>query len=120
MRHEPTPDDIDSLLEQVDDETPWSAVDWDYETGMYDEPTLSVELHWNALDALDGDGDVRGEILTAIETSPDPEGAPRDEVVSIVVESVDDADAAVVKDVLERLQMTGEVYEPKHDHLRRA
>lgn len=83
--------------------------DWDYSSGMYDTPTLELELEYNPV-APDTD---RGDVLDAIERieSNHDKGAPED----VVLEEIDAG-----RGVLEELKQLGEVYEPRDGHLRRT
>lgn len=121
MTDEPTPDDIDELIDAINDGFPWTVEDWTHETGMFDEPTVTVTLQWNPLSALN-DGEIGGIVTELRETidekSDGKMGADIDTVVKSVADTISNADERDVRSALSNLKQRGEVYQPTADTLR--
>lgn len=120
MSDEPTPDDRETLTELIDDhDLPWEVDEWWYESGKYEEPTLSLDVTWSPPEPAELEiGEIQDlKTLIAKIESEHEEGAP----LNTVLKAANDEfgwDVPHVSDEIEALRTKGEVYEPKPDHLR--
>jgi len=119
MTDDPTPDDIDALVAQIDDNTPWDVEDWQHTTGRYDAATVTLEVEWDPLAALDPKDslDLARTAKEIVEQNENGEGVPINTVVERVVES-SDVNEDMAHEAIDKLKQKGEVYEPRTDHLR--
>jgi len=116
---DPTPDDIDEVVEVINTRLPWTVTDWSHSSGRYEEPSLTIKLEWSPLDALEDGVEIRADVLNLIEYIDDGEGAPTEVVVEDAVLNQDgEVTEAQVREVISELKQQGEVYEPRTDHLR--
>lgn len=112
-------DDVIDAVEQI---AGWTVDDYQYTDGMYEDPTLTLELAADeAVVKTDTDADA-SDRAAVIETIRDLEqthdsGAPVDTVRHRVVDETDlTHDQAAAE--IESLKRRGEVYEPARDYLR--
>lgn len=118
-----------TILDELDDDSIWRLADYDYSDGMDTTPTLSVELEYtpDSLDtgALDREKSIEDQRLKTVKEAiadleqEHDEGAP----VSAIVNKCWDEEGIErpnAEHAINRLKQTGEVYEPRTDHLRRT
>lgn len=119
MSDDPSPEDIQSLVEQIDDNTPWDVQDWTHTTGRWDAATITVEAEWDPLAALspEENSDLAMAAKQFIREDEHEEGAPVDDVIESLTTEFDVSDA-VAQEAIEALKQRGEVYEPRTDFLR--
>jgi DNA replicative helicase MCM subunit Mcm2 (Cdc46/Mcm family) len=132
MTDEPTPDDRETLTELIDDhDLPWEVNEWWYESGKYEEPTLTLDVTWSSDTDGEFDADMVGtgtsaqqreriqnvkDLVAEIEARNE-EGAAIADVARVGVSECG-IDAATLHNEIEKLRTKGEVYEPQQGHLR--
>lgn len=120
MKRNPTPSDIEALINRIDSDSPWTVEDWNHESGRFKQPRVTLDVEWSPLQALDPEDRRDGELAVkeAIDSLEKEEGAHRDDVITEVVDNVDEFDSDTVEAILETLKQKGEIYEPRTAHLR--
>lgn len=116
----PSPQDVESYLEEIE-RNGWSVEDYSANYGPDNPTSVTVELEWSPGRDIETSADQRAlttSVKDAIENLDDAEnGAPRDEVVSRVVDELD-LNTTVVREEVRTLKEHGELYAPADGYLR--
>jgi len=121
--HEELHGATNELLDAVQ-EIGWTVEHYQLDSDAYDDSTLSIELKFipGGVDVVETDGseEQRNQITTLTDIISDHEGDSPAERSTVITEAVDETgmDAEQAQDKLNRLEMMGDVYEPKPDYLR--
>jgi len=116
--NDPTPDDIDGVVETVHNQLPWVVTDWTHTNTPREPAQLEVELEWKPTSAIDDEGEIRRELIEHVQYLDDGSGAPTEVVIEDTLEHYNHVTEREVTELLEQLKQEGEIYEPRTDHLR--
>ena len=132
MTDDPTPNERKTLIRLIDDHRlPCEVTDWSYESGKYDQATLTLEVTWSTEERGEFDADVVAtadaseqreratnvkDLVAQIEADHDS-GAPLTDVSRVAVSKFGMSPDEVHHEI-EKLRTKGEVYEPKPGCLR--
>lgn len=113
--HNPT-DDIEDLVAQINEQIEWEVTDFEFDGGMYDPVTATIEAEWKA--PIDRVGDDLSTVIHVVEDLEDEAdaGAPVEFVEAELAKR--GIESEYIEAGIEKAQRRGDIYEPATGHFR--